>query len=62
MQDVHLVLDAMQKQSLIVKFCKAGDWSKQLGQYKATFQRRHDDLHFTLTLNMAMEVHTMPTK
>ncbi|KAJ7802096.1 hypothetical protein B0H14DRAFT_2893447 [Mycena olivaceomarginata] len=55
------VLDAMQKQSLIVKFCKAEDWGKQLGQYKATFQRRHDDLHSTLTLNMAMEVHTMPT-
>jgi hypothetical protein len=56
------VLDAMQKQSLIVKFCKAGDWSRQLGQYKGNFQKRHDELHFELTLNMAMEVHTMPAK
>lgn len=49
----------MQKQSLIVKFCKAGGWNDQLAKYKVTFKTRREELHFALALNTATTIQDM---
>lgn len=49
----------MQKQSLIVKFCKAAGWNDQLANYKVTFKTRREQLHFALTLSTAAVIQDM---
>ncbi|KAJ7229969.1 hypothetical protein GGX14DRAFT_409643 [Mycena pura] len=50
------VLDAMQKQSPLVRFCKAYSWNAQLAAWKVTFKTRREDLQFALTLNTAVNI------
>ncbi|KAJ7657383.1 hypothetical protein DFH06DRAFT_1131873 [Mycena polygramma] len=52
-------LDAMSKQSFVVKFCKAGGWSNTLASFKVTFKTRREELHFALTLNTATTIQDM---
>ncbi|KAJ6573541.1 hypothetical protein DFH09DRAFT_1277138 [Mycena vulgaris] len=54
-------LDAMQKQSLIVRFCKASTWNDKLAGFKVTFKTRREELHFALTLNTAASIQDMST-
>ncbi|KAJ7453556.1 hypothetical protein B0H11DRAFT_273180 [Mycena galericulata] len=50
-------LDAMQKQSPVVRFLKASDWNGQLTDFKLTFKTRHKELQLALTLDTAVKVH-----
>ncbi|KAJ7162329.1 hypothetical protein C8R46DRAFT_1283124 [Mycena filopes] len=54
-------LDAMHTQSLIVRFCKASDWSGRLAGFKVRFKTRREDLQFALTLNTATVIQDMST-
>lgn len=54
-----LALDAMQNQSLVVKFCKAGGWNDKLATWKVTFKTRREELQFALTLNSATMIQDM---
>ncbi|KAJ7162342.1 hypothetical protein C8R46DRAFT_1104358, partial [Mycena filopes] len=57
----YSALDAMHKQSLIVRFCKASDWSGKLAGFKVRFKTRREDLQFALTLNTATVIQGMST-
>ncbi|KAJ6541392.1 hypothetical protein B0H19DRAFT_1381102 [Mycena capillaripes] len=58
----YSALDAMQKQSLFVRFCHAGAWSKQLQTYKENFKARQNDLILALTLYTATIIHSLPVR
>ncbi|KAJ7502614.1 hypothetical protein B0H11DRAFT_1989365 [Mycena galericulata] len=61
-ESCYCALDALQKEKLIMRFCQASGWSKQLAGYKSTFVTRRQELQFALTLNTATTVqedHTM---
>ncbi|KAJ7453210.1 hypothetical protein FB451DRAFT_1185458 [Mycena latifolia] len=59
--ECYNALDAMQKQSLIVKFCKAGAWNDRLATYQAKFKVRRTDLQFALALSTALTIQDMNT-
>ncbi|KAJ7441736.1 hypothetical protein FB451DRAFT_117361 [Mycena latifolia] len=60
-EECYNTLDAMQKQSLIVKFCKASGWNDKLAGFKVRFTTRRQELQFALTLNTATTIQDMST-
>ncbi|KAJ6603091.1 hypothetical protein B0H10DRAFT_650166 [Mycena sp. CBHHK59/15] len=59
-KDIHTcynVLDAMEKQKLILKVFKARGWNEKLAYWKDNFKKLQNDLHFALSLNTAKTVH-----
>ncbi|KAF7361105.1 hypothetical protein MSAN_01142100 [Mycena sanguinolenta] len=58
----YATLDAMQKQSLFIRFCNAAAWSKQLQGYKDNFKTRQNDLMMALTLYTATSIHSVPAR
>lgn len=57
--DSCVALDAMKKQSLIGKFCKAHAWNERLAAWKYEFKQLKKDLHLALTFNTALVIHDM---
>ncbi|KAJ6458231.1 hypothetical protein C8R45DRAFT_942820 [Mycena sanguinolenta] len=53
----YAALDAMQKQSLFIRFCYAGAWKEQLQAFKDAFKTRQDGLIVALNLYTARTVH-----
>ncbi|KAJ7140878.1 hypothetical protein C8R44DRAFT_974601 [Mycena epipterygia] len=60
-KDCYNVIDAMQKQSLIIKFCKASDWNSKLAEFKVTFKTRKEQLQFALMISAATTIHDLRT-
>ncbi|KAJ7689549.1 hypothetical protein B0H17DRAFT_633894 [Mycena rosella] len=58
-EECYNTLDAMTKQSLIVKFCKASTWNDKLAGLKVRFTTRRQELQFALTLNTATTIQDM---
>ncbi|KAJ7243357.1 hypothetical protein C8J57DRAFT_1525807 [Mycena rebaudengoi] len=61
-KDIHAcynVLDAMEKQKLIMKVFKARGWNEKLAYWKDNFKKLQNDLHFALSLNTAKPIHDM---
>ncbi|KAJ7210430.1 hypothetical protein GGX14DRAFT_450689 [Mycena pura] len=56
----YAALDAMQKQSLFVRFCNSVEWGKQLQLYKDNFKTRQTELMVALTLYTARNIHNVP--
>ncbi|KAJ6512718.1 hypothetical protein C8R45DRAFT_961144 [Mycena sanguinolenta] len=57
--ECYNALDAMKKQSLIGKFCKAHTWNERLATWKYEFKQLKKDLHLALTFNTALVIHDM---
>ncbi|KAJ7466853.1 hypothetical protein FB451DRAFT_399926 [Mycena latifolia] len=60
--ECYNTLDAMQKQSLVVKFCKASGWNDKLADFKVRFKTRREELQLALTLNTATTIQDMSTR
>ncbi|KAJ7442979.1 hypothetical protein FB451DRAFT_1376810 [Mycena latifolia] len=60
--ECYNTLDAMQKQSLVVKFCKASGWNDKLAGFKVRFKTRREELQLALTLNIATTIQDMSTR
>ncbi|KAF7367132.1 hypothetical protein MSAN_00972900 [Mycena sanguinolenta] len=53
----YAALDAMQKQSLFIRFCHAAAWNERLQGFKDSFKNRQDGLMVALSLYTARNVH-----